>query len=259
MEFVDYSTLARACRILFGLQVSVNHIFLRYLRPSRVKTAFRKKALLTHPDRLVISDEKTRGEYTSFFIETKWAYEHLRNFCKHRDRGSLLFRGRDRVIQKPHRTLKKQYQQCKNRERPKTFDPSWYYTGQMPQRELLFGEFLFYSQIITWDEFIRTIFMQRKGRPCFGDIARRWNYLSEDNLETIISGKKYFELIGETASRMDIMNQLQVKSVLYYQRRIQRPIGQYFMEGGYVPGLLIDSYLQRFHNHNKRFPARGRF
>jgi hypothetical protein len=259
MEFVCDSTLDRACRILFGLEVSVNHNFLRHLRPPRIKTAFRKKALLIHPDRLAMSDEKTRGKYTALFIETKWAYDHLRNFCKDRDRGRFLFSGRNRIIKKPQQTFKKPYHQSMKPERPKRFHTSWYYTGYMPQRKLLFGEFLFYSQIIPWNEFIKAIIMQRKGRPRFGDIASRWLYLTEAEIEIIVSNKKCLELIGEAARRMDILNQVQVGAVLYYQRFVQKPIGEYLIESGFIKKFRIDTHLQNFLHHNSQFHNQGKF
>lgn len=40
-----------ACGVLFGPQVDISFEFFRYLQPSGLKDAFRKKALETHPDR----------------------------------------------------------------------------------------------------------------------------------------------------------------------------------------------------------------
>ena len=44
--------LYRACRIIFGPDLTVSREFLEYIQSSGVKSAFRKKAMETHPDRL---------------------------------------------------------------------------------------------------------------------------------------------------------------------------------------------------------------
>ena len=41
----------RSCRILFGPEVQITPQFLGYLQPAGVKTAYRKLAMETHPDR----------------------------------------------------------------------------------------------------------------------------------------------------------------------------------------------------------------
>ena len=43
--------LFNACRTIFGSQVNVSTEFLRYLQPVGVKSAYKKRALETHPDR----------------------------------------------------------------------------------------------------------------------------------------------------------------------------------------------------------------
>ncbi len=256
MDFLYDSALERACRILFGVEVSVNHSFLRCLTPSRIKSAFRKKALLTHPDRLALSDEYTRARYTTLFIETKWAYDHLRFFCKERDSVKFVFRGSNRILRTPQRTGKKYHGQSGETVRPKSFHASWYYTGRMPQRKLLFGEFLFYSRVVPWKEFIRAIVLQRRGRPRFGDIATRWLYLTEAEIDILVSGKKCLELIGEAARRMDILNKVQVGAILYYQRFVQKPIGEHFIESGNISRHLLNRYLRNFQVFNEQFSCK---
>ena len=39
-----------ACKILFGAEVRVSSDFLNYIKPSGLKTAYRRRALETHPD-----------------------------------------------------------------------------------------------------------------------------------------------------------------------------------------------------------------
>jgi hypothetical protein len=256
MEFVFDSALDRACKIIFGPEVPVNHHFLHGLKPSRIKTIFRKKALLVHPDRLASVDRRTRERYTRLFIETKWAYDHLRKFCEERDDGKLSIKAKVRARQKPHQTRKRTDSRSRRSRNIKTPQGTRYFNGIMPQRKLLFGEFLFYSQIVPWDAFIKAIFLQRKGRPRFGDIAEHWKYLTEAEVNTIVSGKKFLELIGETSIRMSLMNRFQVEAVLHYQRLVQRPIGEYFIESGHISKPLVETYLGNFQSFNEQFLCR---
>jgi len=57
--------LLNACRILFGPAVQLSIDFLRDLEPSKLKSAYRKRAFETHPDRANLVG-KSEGEY---FIE----------------------------------------------------------------------------------------------------------------------------------------------------------------------------------------------
>jgi hypothetical protein len=253
MEFVFDSALDRACRIIFGPEVSVNHTFLNCLNPSRIKTVFRKKALLVHPDRLSAFDNKTRERYTRLFIEAKWAYDHLRKFCEERDNGNILYHGGKRVSHKPRQTHKRSNKRSSSSGVSATHRKTWYYTGLMPKRKLLFGEFLFYSRIIPWDVFIKAVVHQQKERPRFGNIAESWKYLTEAEIRYIVSGKKFNELIGEAAERMGMMNRFQVGAVLYHQRLVQRPIGEYLIEHGSISNLRLQTYLKDFQNSNEKF------
>jgi hypothetical protein len=48
----SHSELYHACRILFGTELQCSPEFLDYLQISGVKSAFRRRAMETHPDRL---------------------------------------------------------------------------------------------------------------------------------------------------------------------------------------------------------------
>jgi curved DNA-binding protein CbpA len=224
---------------LFGPEVPVNHHFLRGLKPSRIKTVFRKKALLVHPDRLSSVDEYTREQYTRLFVETKWAYDHLRRFCEHRDKGK--------------KTVLKTGPGPRAARKSEPFQKTWYFTGGIPKRKLLFGEFLFYSRVVSWDAFIKSIVLQRKGRPRFGAIAENWKYLTGQEINTLVLSRKFSEMMGDTAMRMGMMNGFQVKTVLNYQRSVQRPIGEYFIENGYISNSGLEMFLRNFQSFNEQF------
>lgn len=81
----------RACEVIFGPELDLSHDFLQYLQLSGVKTAYRKRALETHPDRFAAladaAEDQRRGE---LFHDVRQAYENLVNFLKAREQGLQL-------------------------------------------------------------------------------------------------------------------------------------------------------------------------
>ncbi|MEI6127562.1 MAG: J domain-containing protein, partial [Pseudomonadota bacterium] len=79
--------LYNACRTIFGPEVSISIEFLNYLQPVGLKTAYRKRALETHPDRA-----KTLGFFArdlhEEFKNVRLAYEKLLIFVETKNKIS---------------------------------------------------------------------------------------------------------------------------------------------------------------------------
>lgn len=245
MDIAYENNLFRACSVLFGSDVPVNHDFLSYIQTSGVKSAFRQRALVTHPDRVVFLDETAQRQSTEQFIETTWAYKQLLDFITNRENGSFSLKNRPAANSEPSG---KEYHETNRYVR--------YYNGPMPKRILLFGEYLYYKRTVPWKAFIQSIVWQRQLRPRFGDVACRWRYLTEEDVRFLITSKKLCEKIGETAVRFDILRQAQVNAVVLHQRLNQRKIGEYFVESGYLTREKINSMLTEFKIHNSGFNIR---
>ncbi len=250
MDFVLDKELNRACRILFGSEVVINRDFLYYIQPAGAASAFRKKAFLTHPDRYCPSDKRSMEINTSLFIETKWAYDQIRKFFKEREKKSVSYHRTKRTLHKPQG---KTEQKHRKKERQTASGKMNFYDGSVPGRKLLFGEFLYYSHVVSWEAFTLAVFLQRKERPRFGDIAKRWRYLTQSGIRTILSKRNIFEPIGEASARMHALSQFQVNTILYYQRLVQKPLGEYFIENGCLSKSMLNRYLQNLNRHNVRF------
>jgi hypothetical protein len=219
----------RACRIFFGNKAVINNNLFYSLQPSSISSTFRKIALKTHPDRFFMLDEETRKKKTSLFVEAKWAREQLLDFCRDRDSGSLLLS----KIKRPG------YNQAK-KDHQKPFRHKRFYSGIIPKRHLLFGEFLYYSGAVSWNAFIKSIMWQRRQRPQFGNIAKRWYYLNEEEIREIVSQRKFCERIGKTAVRINLLSRFQVSTILLHQRFLQMPIGEYFVKKGHLKKYRIN-------------------
>ena len=241
MNIVSEENLFQACRVLFGPEAAISRSFLYCLQPSGISNAFRRRALETHPDRFAMMDEESRRKGAELFIEADRARSRLLSFCRERDGRMLASRHRrKRPVQGSDR---------------KQTSPVKLYSGSIPQRRLRFGEFLYYSGIITWHAFVKAIVWQRRQRPRFGDIARRWRYLSEQDIRGIITRKRFSEPIGEAAVRIRFLSQFQVNTILFHQMFSQRPIGEYFVENGFLTKDRVDELLAGLKQHNARFSS----
>ena len=103
MTVLSMTEVSKACGILFGPQVEVSLDFLKYLEPSGLKSAYRKKALETHPDRArIIGKDETK--MTELFRETTFAYNKLISVIK--SNGKILLRNRVGLRQKGKRAVR---------------------------------------------------------------------------------------------------------------------------------------------------------
>lgn len=81
----------RACEVIFGPELDLSSDFLQYLQLSGVKTAYRKRALETHPDRFAaLADAAEEQRQGVLFHDVREAYENLVNFLKAREEGIQL-------------------------------------------------------------------------------------------------------------------------------------------------------------------------
>jgi hypothetical protein len=242
---VDISVI-RACRILFGNELDVNLDFLRSLERGSVKSAFRRRAIETHPDRFFTSDPFYVNEQTIKFIEVTGAYKRLNDFIADRKLTALDPFARAR------QTASGQQKTGPGGAQPRQ---SRFFHGNLPHRRLLFGEYLYYTGSIPYHVLTEAILWQRGLRPRFGDIALRWRLVSGAALDEIVRGKRFGELLGDSAVRLGKLSRFQVNTVLFFQRNKQRPIGEYFTANGHIMHFILRRLLNEQRIHNEQFRA----
>jgi hypothetical protein len=230
--------LLHACRLLFGHQVSVNRDFLFYIQLQGVKSAFRKKAFITHPDRAALSGRTEKNSV--HFIEALSAYRQLANFIDKRERGVYSSASKTDRVQ-PQKPVRKDHDTGYNKR---------YYSGIMPRRPLLFAEYLYYSGIITWESLLQAIVWQQRMKSRFGDVACRLRYLSKEQIWKIITKRRIKEKIGDAAFRMNFLNRFQVQSILWHQTVSQKRIGTYFIENGIFTSEKLHELLSSHRRYN---------
>ncbi|QWR77067.1 J domain-containing protein [Candidatus Magnetomonas plexicatena] len=89
-EVTNEAELYDACRVLFGTEIKVDRNFLEYIQPSGVKSAYRKMALLTHPDRVEALGKDYLRNLNVDFRSVAEAYEKLSKYLKLRENGYQL-------------------------------------------------------------------------------------------------------------------------------------------------------------------------
>ena len=210
------SNLIRAFRILFEPGVFSPHFF-RYLQLPEVRSAYRKRALLVHPDRVTTPDEELKKKYTEAFIEANRAYQQIMSFIEKRD-GHFRSRAPEEKGRRPESVIKPSQGNDQDLR---------FYRGSLPRRPLFFGEFLYYSGLVPWKTLIEAIVWQRRQRPRFGEMARRWFKLSMEEIEWIMSERRPLERIGEYFVEKGHLTDERVKELLIYFERFNRPFGSW--------------------------------
>ena len=134
--------LFNACSILFGFDSPISSEFLISLNPSDLRAAYLKKSLETHPDRARVLGENEIA-LNKRFKKVNLAYESLRSAIE----------SNIRYILKERTTVSKT---------KRSWFSDHFYRGRLPKRELLIGQFLYYSGIVSWRTLIGAIIWQKR-------------------------------------------------------------------------------------------------
>ena len=246
------SELFQACEKIFGPEVNLSFEFLEYLQPIGIKTAYRKRALETHPDRAKVLGSFDRDLNTEF-IDVQQAYEKLLLFVETNNGCTVSpFINDFKVRQAPtyqspesssyassykntrqHKSGQKKGhhdQRCANKKSKSHYDH--FYTGSIPKGTLMIGQFLYYSGLISWRTLIEAICWQRRQRPKIGQIAIGWGLISSEDVMQILTDRNLNEKFGECARRIGYISNFEQIALVGKQQQLQRPLGEYFVESG---------------------------
>lgn len=242
MPQISESEIFHACRVLFGSDLHLNREFLNYLQPSGARTAYHQKAKTTHPDRFVSSCSRIKARQEKLFQSLNQAHEIVQNYLKQRNVTSGKVDSRARASQYS-RPYAQRSTQGANR----------FYQGPLPARPLQFGQFLYYRGLIPYVAVISAITWQRQQRPAMGEIARRWRWLSEQDISRILKLRSGFSRFGERAERLGLLKPLQVRTLLLHQRTHQKQIGRYFIDHNYITESTLERLLSELSEHNLKY------
>jgi hypothetical protein len=253
--------LFQACETIFGPEIKVSIDFLEYLQPTGIKTAFRKRAFETHPDRA-----KALGSFAidlnEEFINVRKAYERLLLFVETKNEGTVsasLFNDLRPQQDYSHQSTENysynntQYKSGQKKgyhnQRRKSH-PDHFHTGTLPKGNLLLGQFLYYSGLISWQTLIEAICWQRRQRPLIGQIAVAWGLISYQDVLRILTVRAFDEKFGECALRTGYISNFELFALVGKQKKLQHPFGEYFIQSGILSSKELMSMAQKHQLHN---------
>ncbi|MGA3209087.1 MAG: J domain-containing protein [Syntrophales bacterium] len=253
------SDLYRACNILFGTDANVSGDFLKYLKASRLKRAYRKRAFETHPDRATALAESPLS-LAERFREVNLAYNQLNTFLecawRYSHSGCVAHRAHD---YESARRRQRTHESHDQRRTGSSAHRSRYqgvsehlWQGGLPRKQLLLGRFLYYSGIISMKNLIEAIVWQKSKRPMVGNIAVRWDWLDQNDIRSIISMRRTGEKFCECALRCGYISSYQLTILLARQRMLQPLIGSFFIDRKIIAPHEMERIVEQFHTHNRK-------
>lgn len=247
MAQVSHELIIDACKILFGPEVVVSMDFLRYLQPSGVKAAYRKKVLETHPDRAKILG-RNEAQMLQQFKNVNDAYKRLYSVISS-----------DSIITiEPHEAERRRTKSYTKYAGTRAAEKNWasgIYSGQMPQIELLIGRFMYYSSLISWDTLIKALAWQKRQYPLIGQLAISKGFLTTKDLRDILYQKKRNEKFGQCAIRKGYLKYFNIVMLLNKQRMCKRLIGDYFIDTNILKTLEMERVVKQQQLHNEKIKA----
>ena len=260
----NFEEITAACRTIFGVRAAVSPEFVDHLQLAGLKTAFRTLAKESHPDR-----SKALGLEPAVlqkkFQHIRAAYELLLPYI--RGEKSIPHPPRFHWVpqaavqprpapQNPHppqaRVSPQTRTQAATAPRPHATAATrdWVYSGSLPERPLRLGQYLFYTQHITWNDLISALVWQASHRPRLGEIALEHGLIAEHHLKYIHKRKYSQELWGEAAVRLHVISLQQLLLLLGAQRLCGCPLGRFFQNIGRLTEADLVFHVSAQQRHN---------
>jgi hypothetical protein len=255
------SEVLAAFRLLFSPEAEINLQSVDSVEPAQLKTAYRKKALRTHPDRYASEGEAVQRIYSERFIRVSEAYDTLSAYLALRQQGwQWKAVAPSRAETTERKTQPMQQQAWRAAAAPGSSTEAEEIKGSfwqrnIPRRYLRFAEFLYFSRVISWKSLVNALVWQRRQRPRIGEIAQKWRWVSGSQVDAAVQDRRPGERIGEVFLRHKLLTPFGLGVLLRQQQRIQKPIGLYFVRHGLMSEREVGRHLRNQRMHNMKFAS----
>ncbi|HSN13799.1 MAG TPA: molecular chaperone DnaJ, partial [Anaeromyxobacteraceae bacterium] len=109
---------------------------------------------------------------------------------------------------------------------------------------------------ISWAVMVEAITWQRRQRPAVGRIAFEFGFLTPLEVAQVIERRwragEGSVPFGEFALRLGMITPFERLAMIGRQTRLQRPIGQYFVERGFIGEHEFEDLRRQIVRHNLR-------
>lgn len=210
---------------------------------TRIKEIFRDRVKEVHPD-MAVRLGRNRAILEEEFKQINEAYHFITDEIKSTKKKKIIVNPYYNTTVSPDR---------KQQESKSKAGGNFFYHGRLPEKQLRFAEYLYYSRIINWKTLINSLTWQGRNRPRTGEIAQKFGFLDRDELVEVIRNSLLQERLGQTAVRMKLLTSEQVMKVLYKQKTYKLPIGKYFTLHNLLDIELLEKMLRENMLHNLKF------
>lgn len=246
MRLPHDSQLFKACRTLFGQEIICGRDFLADLEPNGARHAYRIQVKAHHPDRFSNAPQHIRQRQTERCREILQAYGLVRSFLEQRQAD-----GRTTSSSPARSPAKRQDYSVKRRSRASAARQQ----PRIPDIELQFGMYAYYSGKISYQDLIQGLLWQRRQRPPLGNFARQWGWLTELQVRSILRHRGHSLRFGRVAIELGLLKPDQVEALLACQRSQQQPLGHFFVAGGLISRTEAEEIARQLARHNFRLQS----
>jgi hypothetical protein len=121
----------------------------------------------------------------------------------------------------------------------------------------LLGRFLHNRGLITLSQLIAAVVWQRRSRPSVGELAVERRFLSLTDVLEVLRRRGPGEYFCDAAVRTGFLSQPQADELLDEQRKLQRRIGDYFVEHGILSRAVVDRLADEARAFQESTPTSG--
>jgi type II secretory ATPase GspE/PulE/Tfp pilus assembly ATPase PilB-like protein len=122
-------------------------------------------------------------------------------------------------------------------------------------RKVRLGELLVHEGILTPEQVIQALTIQKKRRPQkpFGIVCQELGVLSTVELATILRKYRHRLLLGEILVHMNLVSQEQIEQALKIQRRTKQKLGKVLIEEGWITeAALVKALFDQAQSSQRR-------
>lgn len=129
--------------------------------------------------------------------------------------------------------------------------------GKAPPIALRLAEWLYYCGIIGFETLVDSLVWQYTERPRVEAIAVSLGLMDEGSVAAVMSLRRRGEPFCDAAVRLGYLEPYGRSVVLGRQRLMNRPIGSYFVERGFIGPRELEESLRNLWAHNLRVRSRA--